>query len=150
MDVKFAFDYFNFSFFVMYIFKLNLLELIDCIGLVNLNRESNLLKRTKATINKSPETEDYQNAKFAVKWLSKVIGDDFKTDLYLAKLYFLEKLIVRHYSYEEYYDWHDLKGLLFFAVRLGGLQNLKEFEMTLKNPLFHSQLSKYLPLPTSA
>lgn len=126
-------------------FKLNLLELTDCVGLVNLNRESDLLKRVKPIIRNFLNTQDYQNSKFVVNWLSKLISDEFSSSLYLAKLYFLEKLIDRHYSFQDEYHWQELKGLLFFAIKLNGLQNLEELEMTLKNPLFHSQLKKYLP-----
>lgn len=126
-------------------FKISILELADCGGLVNLNRKSHLLKRIKENIRKDPDSEEYTNSKFVISLLSKLIGSDLKSDIYIAKVYFLEKLIDRHYSYQMEYKWHDLKALLFFVIRLDGIRNFKELEMTLTNPLFHIQIRKYLP-----
>lgn len=128
-------------------FKINLLELADSGGVVIQNKRSELLDKVKMIYKNSSNRIDLQNAKFVKNWLFYWLNDSTKSDLFLAKSYFLERLLDRHYSYQVEYDWKDLKGILFFGINLESVKNLKEFEKILRSPLFHLQLQKYLPNP---
>lgn len=126
-------------------FKINLLELADSGGVVIQNKRSELLDKVRMTFTDSSNRIDLQNEKFVKNWLSYWLKDSTRSDLFLAKSYFLERILDRHYSYQKEYDWKDLKELLFFGIHLQSVKTLKEFEKILRSPLFHLQLQKYLP-----
>lgn len=126
-------------------FKINLLELADSAGVIIQNKRSELLNKVRIILKNSDNQIDLQNAKFVKNWLSCWLKNSTRSDLFLAKSYFLARILDRHYSYQKEYDWKDLKGLLFFGIHLQSVKTLKEFEKILGSPLFHLQLQKYLP-----
>ncbi len=103
------------------------------------------MDRVKIVLKDSSNRIDFQNAKFVKNWLMYWLIESKRSDLFVAKSYFLERLMVRHYSFQTQYDWKDLKGILFFVKYLSSIKNLPEFEKTLRSPFFHLQLQKYLP-----
>lgn len=73
-------------------FKINLLELADCGGVVIQNKKSDLLNKVIMIYKDSSNKIDLQNAKFVKNWLSYWLKDLTRSDLFLAKSYFLERL----------------------------------------------------------